>query len=390
MKNKQTVSWNNVPFETWKYKKQTQMKHKVFCYYLPVWLQILGSVNKNLNYIDGFGGIGAYHTYKDIKKKEYISDCFGSPIISIETIFELQKNKKITKANVIIIDEDVKNIENIKKILKFKKLSTDKIKFEIGDFDKKINEGLDFLEKNQSKLAPTFFLLDPFGIKGIKLNTLERIMNIKGTEILLNFMYNSLQRWITHPNTKIQKIYDEYFGGDEWRKCKGKYLFEKEEMLTCTFRKKCKDFSRYVYRYRFNFPYKKQTYYYLFHLTNYWKGCSLMKDSFAKFNDGKDQYMGETHQSSLFESLDKKEKKECFKDKLISFYGDKPVKIVDIYKDFIDETDLLQKEIYKILQLLEKNKKIQVNPCNNRKRRGGFNNKDVISFKRPLEINDKV
>ena len=78
MQNKKIFQWNNVPFKTWEYQKQTEMKHRVFSYYLPIWFQILGKRNKNLNYIDGFGGIGAYHKGKDIKEKKYISNCFGS------------------------------------------------------------------------------------------------------------------------------------------------------------------------------------------------------------------------------------------------------------------------------------------------------------------------
>ena len=307
----------------------------------------------------------------------------GSPLISIQTILGLQKSKKITQANVIIIDEYSDNLENIKKILKFKGLPflpSDRINFECGDFDKKINDGLDSFEKNQNKLAPTFFLLDPFGISGIKLCTIKRIMNMEKTEILLNFMYNSLQRWVNHPNEKIQNIYDEYFGGDEWRKCKGRYLHEREQKLISIFRNQCKKFSKYVYPFRLNFPNKNQTYYYLFHLTNHWRGCSLMKDSFAKFNDGKCEYAGEKYQSNLFEPMEEKDKKENFKNQLIDFYKGKTIKCVNIFEGFIDETDLLLSEIKRMLKKLEKEKKIFVKAFDNRKRRGGFKNNDLISF----------
>jgi len=382
MPKKETRSWNNVPFKTWKYEGQTKMKHKVFSYYLPIWCRILGVYNKNLNYVDGFGGIGAYHIDKDVKKSKYISDCFGSPVISIQTVHDLQKSNKILKANITIIDEDSDNIKNIKKILKFKGLQSNKVNFEFGDFDKKINKILDYFEKNQNKkLAPSFLLLDPFGISGIKLCTLKRIMNMEKTEILLNFMYNSLQRWIDHPNKKIQNIYDEYFGGDEWRTCKGKYLYKREEKLISIFRNKCKNFSKYVYQFRLSFPDKKQTYYYLFHLTNHWLGCSLMKDSFAKFNDGKCEYMGEKYQSSLFESVEQKDKKENFRKKLVDHYKGRTIKCINIFEKFIDETDLLLSEIKEILKKLEEENKISVKAFDNRGRRGGFNEKDILIFK---------
>lgn len=378
---KKILEWNNVPFKTWGYEKQTEMKHRVFSYYLPLWLRILGSANKNLNYVDGFGGIGAYHIDKDIRQGKYVSNCFGSPIISIQAISDLTAEKKITKANIIIIDEDSENLENIKKILALKKLSLDNVHFEWGDFNEKINEFLDYFEKDNKKLAPTFFLLDPFGISGIRLSTLKRIMKLDKTEILLNFMYNTLQRWISHPNPKIHKIYDEYFGGDEWRKFKNRSLAAKENNLVSIFRKECKKFTEYVYPFRLNFPNKRQTYYYLFHLTNYWLGCSLMKDSFAKFNDGRDIYTGECYQSSLFENIEQKEKREKFSVKLSILYNGRKIKYEDIFKNHIDETDLLSSEIKKLLRTLEKENKIYVKAFDNRKRRGGFHDNDIIFFK---------
>ena len=48
-----------LPFKTWEYKEQTKIKHLVFADYFDRWVKILGKYNP-LNYIDGFGGIGAY------------------------------------------------------------------------------------------------------------------------------------------------------------------------------------------------------------------------------------------------------------------------------------------------------------------------------------------
>ena len=372
----ESKSWDNVPFKTWKYEKQTEMKHKVFSYYMPIWLQVLNKWNKNLNYIDGFGGIGAYHNDEDLKSNNYISNKYGSPVLSILKILELEKDKKINKANVIVIDEDHNNLENVKNILKFHEIDVSKkILFIEGDFDNEINKILDKIDK----IAPTFFLLDPFGISGIKLSTIKRIMERGKTEILLNFMYNTLQRFVSHPNEKINKIYDEYFGGDEWRKCTEKRLTEKENELVSIFRKNCKIFCKFVYPFKLKFPNKNQTYYYLFHLTQHRKGCSLMKDSFAKFNNGNDKYIGENYQSNLLEPLNKKEKNENFEKKLIDKYKGKKINYVEVLGDFIDETDLLEKDIKKILNKLEESK-VKVIPFNGRKRKTGFADNDILLF----------
>jgi len=384
MKNEKPKSWGNVPYKTWKYQKQTEMKHRVFGYYLPLWLRILGKSHKNLNYVDGFGGLGAYHTDEDMKNEKCLSRNFGSPIISMLSISDLQRSEKIGKANILVIDRDARNIDNMKGLIDFLKINIKNgvINFKQGNFDKEINGFLNRLDVKNLKLSPTFFLIDPFGIADIKMETIKRIMNRDKTEILLNFMYNCLQRFIDHPDEKINKIYDEYFGGGVWGACKGKKLKEKEGELVNIFRNNCKKFCKFVYPFRLKFPYKNQTYYYLFHLSQHYKGCSLMKDSFAKFNNGRDEYAGEKYksQSGLFDSLIEKEKRENFIGKLIKKYKGEAVRYVNIIEDFIDETDLLEREIKKLLQKLESENKIEVQAGNNRNRRSGFDEGDSVYF----------
>lgn len=70
-----------MPFETRPYEDQTKMKHQVFADYFDKWVKIVGKYHNKLNYIDGFGGIGAY------KGKDGKID-YGSPIIAAKIIKE--------------------------------------------------------------------------------------------------------------------------------------------------------------------------------------------------------------------------------------------------------------------------------------------------------------
>ena len=383
MKQEKLKSWRNIPYKTWKYQKQTEMKHKVFSYYLPQWLSILGKLHKNLNYVDGFCGLGAYHTDEDIKSGECLSENFGSPIISMLCILDLEQKGKIEKANILVLDKNTEYIRNIKIVVDYLKIKINGfISLKQGDFDEEINQFLNQVEESNRKLAPTFFLIDPFGIHDIRLRTIKRIMCLEKSEILLNFMYNCLQRFIQHPDEKINKIYDEYFGSDVWRVCKGKKLKEKEDELVKVFRSNCKKFCNFVYPFKLKFPYEDRTYYYLFHLTQHYKGCSLMKDSFAKFNNGKDEYAGEKYknQGVLLDPLIEEEKRESFTEELFKKYKGKTVTYLNIMKDFIDETGLLEREIEKLLQKLESEGRIKVEAGNSRNRRSGFDEGDNIYF----------
>jgi three-Cys-motif partner protein len=331
-----------LPFKTWPYEEQTKMKHKVFSEYFDKWIKIVGSRSK-LNYIDGFGGCGAY---KDKNGEIY----FGSPILAAEII----KDNKVhlgRDVNLIIIDENKDNIKNIESIFNYKKLDIKPI-FVNADFDKTINEILDKVPN----IAPTFVFIDPFGFK-IKYSTLERIMEIKKSEILMNFMYNGINRFFSLRQN--EKIMSDLFGTSEWKSLLNLKGADKENEIINLYRNQLKKISKFVFPYRIEFPKMERTYYYLFHLTNHHKGASIMKSSFAKFNYGRVAYLGcRGNQLTLSEVGDTKiQEIEKF---ILDKYQNIQKTYLQIIEENIDETSYLESEIRNALKRLEKNNIIYI------------------------------
>ncbi len=390
---KKQKRWSNVDFFTWKYAKQTEMKHKVLFHYLAPWAEIRSTGNKCLNYIDGFGGAGAYHTEEDLNAGIYKSSSYGSPILSIKAILQQQKDGRIKKANVMIIDTDKQNLDNIREILQYEKIEFNP-KYQEGHFDQEINKFIDNLEKTKRDLYPTFFLIDPFGFK-IKISTLERILKLKNTEVVINFMYNAIQRFCN--KKELEKVCNELFGCEEWKKYASTHTYEKEIALVKIFRDQCKKFTKFVYPFKLNFPEKDMPYYYLFHLCNHHKGCIVMKDVFAKRNNGGFEYRGESVSATLFDSLPAHQRgnlcHKCFLDItnntkkcgdcFMKKFSKEAISFLDILKKMIDTVPFTMQGIIKILQDLELNDRITVIPDSNRKgkRRDGFKDDDIVCFK---------
>lgn len=329
-----------LPFETWQYEDQTKIKHLVFADYFDKWVKIVGKYQKVV-YFDGFSGCGAYDDKGIVK--------YGSPILAAQIA---QNNKLNLKRNVqlVIIDANQSNIENIKKILNHLKLDVEPL-FISKDFDKTVNEALDSVEN----LAPAFFFIDPFGFK-IKMATLRRIMERPKTEILLTFMYNAITRFLGAE--KIETAFNELFDCEDWKKICDEEGSNRENAIIRLYRTKLKEFSQFVYQYRISFPDKGRTYYYLFHLTNYSLGCSIMKSCFAKYNLGKVEYLGRLNaQKTLSEYADTKP--EDIKRDILSIL-DGPRKYCNILEKLIDETPYLESELIKALKKLEEEQKICV------------------------------
>ena len=331
-----------LPFKTWPYEEQTKMKHKVFSEYFDKWIKIVGSRSK-LNYIDGFGGRGAY---EDERGKIW----YGSPVLAAEII---KNNKSRLGRNVtsVIIDKDKGNIENIEDILDYKKLDVKPI-FVNGDFDKTINEILDEV----SNIAPTFVFIDPFGFE-IKYSTLNKIMNIKKSEILFNFMFNGINRFLSLRQN--EKIMNDLFGTNKWKSLSELKGIERENKIIELYKSQLKKIAKFVFPYQIEFPKMQRTYYYLFHLTNHYKGASIMKSSFAKFNYGRAKYLGSrANQLKLFEIGNaKNEEIENF---LYSNYQNSHKTYLQIIEENIDETPYLESEIDKALKKLEESNKIYI------------------------------
>lgn len=344
----------------WKYEEQTKMKHAVLEEYLDKWIKILGHGGK-LNYIDCFGGGGAYLDNDG-------AIFYGSPIRASIAI-EKNQERLDRSANLVIIEGNKENVENLKKIFAAQNLTVNPIIIE-GDFDEKINN---LLDRNKGVLFPTFFFIDPFGFK-IKLSTLKRIMAIPKSEIFLNFMYTRINEFLTAE--KIQGTLSELFGCNDWLHLANST--NRESSIINFYRKKLKDFSRYVYYYRMSFPEKNRTYYYLFHLTNHHLGCSIMKSSFATFNYGKVEYLGpERFQQSLFDRQDIKV--QDVQNALLSRYKGKSLSYINIIRDIIDEVPFLEKEVKTALKELRKSQLIAVKPVDSKTNRG-LGGKDIIEF----------
>lgn len=69
---------------------------------------------------------------------------------------------------------------------------------------------------------------------------------------------------------------------------------EKESKLIDLYTDNLKNIYNYVLPYRFLYPDKDRTIYYLIHMTNHRLGISIMKSCFAEINEGEVIYLGKS------------------------------------------------------------------------------------------------
>jgi len=258
------------------HRPYTQLKLKILKEYLWIWAKIFfstASKNKNwaayqdIYYIDCFAGRGKYHYngQKDI--------ILGSPLIALECASKFQQNQKYDgiKMHCIFIEKIRKCSQDLEK---FCEPYIGKVDFEIykeKDFNNVITNII-----NKINYHPTFFLIDPDGIKELKRGSLEKIVGRKGaTDILLNYIKGGVERITGLTKKKISKILNKKVSEKDIKTIKcltdffGLTIFDK---LDATEKERLKEWadsifksSRLSERVVFNMPYlhKSDNIYYL-------------------------------------------------------------------------------------------------------------------------------
>lgn len=205
----------------WKLEPHTKAKHEILKHYLAAWFPImaLGGHDRRVIYLDAFAGPGRYKGGEP-----------GSPIIALETLVNHDSFRKFkdTKFQMIFVESDAARVSNLnaeiddfwKNYANGKPVNVE-VFVEHATFSGTADRLLDELEKRGLRLAPTFAFIDPFGFADVPLATLARLMKNPKCEVLVNFMYNRINQFVTHPGDAIQQRYQDLFGCDDYQDADG-------------------------------------------------------------------------------------------------------------------------------------------------------------------------
>jgi len=357
----------------WEIEPHTQVKLAILQRYLQPWFAILSSSHGRVVYLDGFAGPGEY-----IYKGKNVN---GSPLIAIETYLGHKLKNRIKEIVFIFVEKELKVFQYLEKKLEPYKKQGLKIETHNDEFENVVNGILDELNKGGNKIAPTFCFIDPFGIKGLPMSTVKRIMENKSCEALINFMYEDLNRFIRLPQN--EKHVTALFGGtEEWKKekdikdSKKRYFF-----LTNLYERQLRNQCGECYIRTFDMinQHNKNDYV-LFFVTKNKLGLEKMKEAMWKVDDTGNFKFSDTsynpEQMTLFDKPDYGRLKKMILDK----YAGSRVSIEELSDFVLIETPFLPKSHLKtpVLKPMEDNGEIKV--YGTRKRKGTFPDGAIIEF----------
>jgi three-Cys-motif partner protein len=140
-------------------------------------------------YLDGFAGPGVYEGGAD-----------GSPVIALQTAVNHPLAPRFKEIIFFFIEQRKDRADLLNEILKKKfPILPKNIKYiVIGDVDfaSTFPKVLNNLEKEGSKIDPTFAFLDPFGYSDVPMVLIDRLLKYDKCEVFVTYMAGSIRRFL--------------------------------------------------------------------------------------------------------------------------------------------------------------------------------------------------
>ena len=250
--------------EAYKGREQTYVKHIFLENYIERVAYNILSFRDDFVFIDGFSG-----PWKS--NDESLEDTsFGratSKLVKIQHGLSERNNGKIIRS--LFIESNKRRFENLDAAVE----SLDEIEARAihGDFEGQIPEIVEYIGSSFSLV-----FIDPTGWKGFGLENIKPILALKG-EVIINFMFDYINRFMSHPHPETAETYDTLFGGEGWFS-EFQALIEagknREEAVLTVYMTRLKKAGgyKYVTSTRIKHPSNNRTYFHLVYATRHPKG----------------------------------------------------------------------------------------------------------------------
>lgn len=185
----------------------------------------------------------------------------------------IQRDRNV-RFRALFIEEDIEKFQKLKS--QAAKITDIEAKTLPGSFEELIPDIVEFIGNSFSLI-----FIDPTGWQGFALDKIRPLLNLRG-EIVINFMFNDINRFFEDSRPGIANSFASLFGGADWYQ---EYLgltdlgWSREESLLEVYRKRLKrvgDFKFVTSTIVLN-PLRDRTYFHLVYATRHLKGLIEFK-----------------------------------------------------------------------------------------------------------------
>lgn len=331
------------PRETiWPLEPHTRAKHEILRRYLQAWTPILTQGGfPEIMYVDGFAGPGRYSEGED-----------GSPVIALRAALE-HRDRIRARIRFEFIERDEERADVLREIID--DLDTpDNFRIEVsgGETFETAFEQI-IASYPGRRLPPTFAFIDPFGYSDVPLSIVRDILKHTSCEVLVNFMYEEVNRFLSLPNQEGH--FDSLFGTHEWRE--GRPIAEprtRKRFLHDLYYRQLRDSAGAKYVRSFEMRNKRDRVdYYLFYATNSIVGLSRMKDAMWKVDGSGDFRFSDATNPNQAVLFGNEPNIDVLRSQLLTRFAGREVSVGEIVEFVLAETAFRKAHYRRVLKPLE-------------------------------------
>lgn len=357
---------------------QSEVKARIVSKYFMAWAKVVMpsalKAGGQIAYIDLYAGPGRY---KD--------GSASTPLLVLESAINHPQISKILTAhfndadstNTSTLQEEINKLPGIHK-LRYKPEVTH------GEVDEEAA-----LYFNQTRLAPTFSFVDPFGYKGLSLKIVQGVIKDWGCDCVFFFNYNRINAGISNP--AVRQHMDALFGVERANALRerlpGLSSELREAAILEELAKEIKSLGgNYVLPFTFRNSEGTRTSHKLIFVSKHFKGYEIMKDIMAGESSTLDEnvpslaYSPADASMPLLFSLAQPMSK--LKQTLLKEYAGKTLSLREIYERHSVGTPYLKRNYREALLALEDEDAITAFSETKRRRKGTFPDHVKVKFKK--------
>jgi three-Cys-motif partner protein len=257
------------------------------------------------------------------------------------------------------------------------------IKWEVvrGRFDEHLTKTFDLLDAQAKGIAPSFVFIDPFGFSHTPFRTVKRILGNKGCEVLVNFMYEEVNRFLSLGT--LSDDMDELFGTEEWRDVQ--HLHDAEDRRRAIhdiYFRQLQTVAKYVDSFEMRNR-SNSTDYFLFFATNNLKGLEKMKEAMWKVDGtGSFRFSDHYHARGLQSLFSEHPNVEPLREAILRTFGGSEVLIERLVDWVVSDTEFLPKHLKRpVLAPMEAAGEVSVVNPSAKRRKGTFSDGTILRFR---------
>lgn len=191
-----------VDIENYEGREQAFIKHFFFKNYIETLFFRLASTYNRIVYVDGFSGPW------QSQDEEFKDTSFG---IALNAMRMVKASRPSVNFTAHLVEQDAKAYSDLAKIpAKFSDLN-------VETYDTDFLEVVGEISKAIDKNSFCFIFVDPKGWK-VDLRKLEPLLSLNNSEVIFNFMFDFINRFVTHPSSAVAEGLNYLFPYTEnWR-----------------------------------------------------------------------------------------------------------------------------------------------------------------------------